>query len=82
MNDICSKRRLYGNGIGGDLIRLISSHRVQIMPNVTFTAFMKMSLFFPPNLLKTHTLKIIIVFYGHNTSRYARKIKIQTTATL
>lgn len=59
MNDICSKRRLYGNGIAADLIHLISSHSVQIMPNVTFTAFMKMCLF---SLFKTHTLEIIIVF--------------------
>lgn len=70
MNDICSKRRLYGNGIAADLIHLISSHSVQIMPNVTFTAFMKMCLFF---LFKTHTLEIIVVFYRRNVPTYPRK---------
>lgn len=84
MNDICSKRRLYGNGIAADLIHLISSHSVQIMPNVTFTAFMKMCFFSP--FFKTHTLEIIVVFidgtYLHIREEDAWKIKIQTAATL
>lgn len=56
MNDICSKRRQYGNGIAADLIHLISSQCVQMMPNVTFTSFIK------KNPFLSKYIEMIVVF--------------------